>query len=224
MNPYMLPFLYRYENKEWIDHFFETGELQISSFHEYHRYEDNQLGDKSEGKTVNRAIDEVNKQTIITAGEAGGTCYTFCTSIVLDKGLFKTFSRDSVFRIRNTPKFLSEIAKSLDEAIKKQNNFVNGVTCGNCIYIKQKSVRKYLEPFNWDLLKDALDQRSLDFLIQALGPMHSNESLFLKFMKYQKQSEFRLIWSTNNPVKEKIVIKSPEAVKACERITDDDWE
>lgn len=49
------PYLYRYENQEFIDRFFNSGELYISSFQQYKKYEDNQLGDKSEGSTMNFA-------------------------------------------------------------------------------------------------------------------------------------------------------------------------
>src|SRR5690349_11959029 len=108
----VLPFLYRYENANYIDDFFETGSLFISSFHNYRRYQDNQLGDKGEGSATTFGISDKNL-TIVADVTLGMNDYSFCTSTVLDKSLLTTFSRDSVFRIKDPIGLIIEITRSL---------------------------------------------------------------------------------------------------------------
>src|SRR5664280_336522 len=94
------PFIYRYEDQEYIDRFFMTGELLISSFDQYKKYTDNKLGDKSEGTTINIGHAE-NEKTIYTVTTVGHNSYCFCTSTLLDQKLLTEFKRNSVFRIKD---------------------------------------------------------------------------------------------------------------------------
>lgn len=51
-------------------------------------------------------------------------------------------------------------------------------------------------------------------------PIHGPESYFLKTIRYQEQSEYRIIWKTDREVPNNIIIECPEAVKFCEKIED----
>lgn len=90
------PYLYRYDDKRYIDGFFDK---------QYKAYQDNQLGDKDEGQSMNIGITDHDKQftTVTTVGH-NDCC--FCTSTILDKGLYSIFKRDSVFRIKDPINFI----------------------------------------------------------------------------------------------------------------------
>jgi hypothetical protein len=205
------PFLYRYENQEFIDRFFETGEILISCFNQYSKYEDNQLGDKSEGFAHNFG-NMSNGLTVSTVTTIGMNAYCFCASTILDSELFKTFKRNSVFRINDPINFILQIEKSLNRVFE--------VLYGNCIYLENKMLIKEIPAFNMDDLKVENESNNISFdkLMAATSPLNGPEQFFLKKMIYQKQSEYRIIWNTDREVKTPVIIKCPEAIKYCEKI------
>lgn len=92
----VIPYLYRYENDEFIGRFFDKGEIFISSFQQYKKYSDNQLGDKSEGS--NHLVGQTeNNKTVIMGSVIGFNDYSFCTSTVLDTELLEHFQEIQFF-------------------------------------------------------------------------------------------------------------------------------
>jgi hypothetical protein len=205
------PYLYRYENQEFIDKFFETGEILISSFHQYKKYEDNQLGDKSEGSTFNVGHTSNNK-TVSTFTTVGMNSYCFCTSTLLDKKLFKVFSRNAVFVIKDPINFILQIEKSLSR--------ITEVLYGNCIYIDKKMLIKQLPAVELEKLQDDNDPTKISSakLMATLAQLDGPEQFFIKKINYQAQSEYRLIWNCDRTVTDPILIKCPEAIQFCEKI------
>lgn len=127
------PYLYRYEDRKFIDSFFERGQLLISSFKQYKTYKDNQLGDNQEGQSMNVGTTDHDKQ-LMTFTTVGHNDFCFCTSTILDKKLFTTFKRDFVFRIKDPINFILEINRSLLR--------VREVLHGNCIYLNQRILKE----------------------------------------------------------------------------------
>jgi hypothetical protein len=205
----VIPFLYRYENKNYIDTFFENGDLFISSFHNYKKYEDNELGDTHEGSSMNIAKSD-NDLNIISYVTAGMNEYSFCTSTILDESLLDTFSRNSVFRIKDPLNFILEITRSLQR--------VHQVMHGHCLYLEQRMLTKNVSEVNMDSLKAEEGGISFDKLMQVSNYVQGMDAYFLKQNKHQHQSEYRILWQTDREVKNGIVINCPEAIKYCEKI------
>jgi hypothetical protein len=137
------PNLYRYEDERYIDMFFETGKIMISSFQNYRSYVDNQLGDIDEGKTKTTfQITETDVVKSTTRGhiEGGNNCYSFCTSTILDLRLLKTFNRNSVFRISNMLGFAAAICKSIAGGVDQ-------MLFGNCVYLNERMLKERLGSF-----------------------------------------------------------------------------
>ena len=107
----VLPYLYRYENEQ------------------YKKYTDNQLGDTGEGYIVHW-IETRDNNTMVALTTLGDNCYSFCTSTMLHKDLFETFSRNSVFRIFDHGNFMAAINKCIPRLL--------GVCYGNCLYIDKR--------------------------------------------------------------------------------------
>jgi hypothetical protein len=204
------PFLYRYENQNFIDKFFETGELYISSFYNYKKYQDNELGDIYEGKTMNYAISE-SDLTIGSYTSVGINEYSFCTSTILDRSLFKTFSRDSVFRIKDPINFILEVSRSLQR--------VHRVLHGHCIYLDKKILIEKLHGIvDMETLKSEEGGISFEKLMQISNYVQGLDSYFLKLKQHQHHSEYRILWQTDREIKNGILINCPEATKFCEKI------
>lgn len=205
------PYIYRYENQKWIDNFFETGEILISSFDQYSKYEDNQLGDKSEGSSINFGLTE-NKKTIVSVTSVGSNFYCFCTSTQLTKDLFETFNRNSVFRIKDPLNFIMQVELAL------QN--VSEVFFGNCIYLEKRSIIKNVQSLDLDEMKNPDGNGlSMEKMMNRAFEIGGFEQLFLKKLIHQEQNEYRLLWKTDKKVTDPIVIKCPEAIKFCEKVT-----
>jgi hypothetical protein len=204
------PYLYRYENENYIDDFFNKGLLCISSFKLYMSYVDNQLGDSKEGHSFNVGSGE-GKLTQMSYSTSGDDCHCFCTSTVLKKELLEKFSRNSVFRIKNPVNFMFEIKNSLTRVIE--------VLYGNCVYLSDRTIRynsgiKSLEEVQLEGDPNKIDGNKL-FATLNLATVHQK---FLKLMHYQEQSEYRMIFVTDRKITDKIIITCPEAVQHCEKI------
>ena len=205
------PYLYRYENQRWIDHFFETGEILLSSFKQYSKYEDNQLGDKSEGSSINFGLTE-NQHTIVSVTSSGTDCYSFCTSTQLSKDLLNTFKRNSVFRIKDPINFLMQIEIAL--------NTTKEVLYGNCIYLDKRTITKNVENLDLEEMKNPDGKTlSMDKMMQRAFDIGGLEQLFLKRLIHQEQNEYRLLWRMEKEIDDPIIIKCPEAIKFCEKVT-----
>jgi hypothetical protein len=205
----VIPFLYRYENQNHIDTFFESGDLFISSFYNYKKYEDNELGDTDEGKSMNFAKSE-NDLTLSTYVTAGMKEYSFCTSTILDESLLNTFSRNSVFRIKDPLNFILEITRSLQR--------VHQVMHGHCLYLDQRILTKNVSEVDMESLKSEDGGISFEKLIQVSNYVQGMDAYFLKQKKYQHQSEYRILWQTDREVINGIVINCPEAIQYCEKV------
>lgn len=205
----VIPFLYRYENQNYIDTFFETGDLFISSFHNYKRYKDNELGDTDEGASMNIAQSD-NDLSIGSYVTTGLNEYSFCTSTILDESLLNTFSRTSVFRIKDPLNFILEITRSLQR--------VHQVMHGHCLYLDQRILTKNISGVDMESLKSEDGGISFDKLMQVSNYVQGIDVYFLKQKKYQHQSEYRILWQTDREVENGIVINCSEAIKYCERV------
>lgn len=206
------PYLYRYEDEKYIDDFFDMGSLLLSSFLNYRSYEDNEMGDRTEGHSLNITTGE-NEKTIGTYSVSGNSAFCFCTSTILDEKLKKSFKRNSAFRITDPINFMLEINRSL--------NRIHQVLFGNCIYLDQKILTERVSSkISIEQFKDENepDKISLDKLLQASNITNTPDSYFLKTLQYQHQSEYRMIWLTDREVRDSLIIDCKEATKYCERI------
>jgi hypothetical protein len=209
-----LPFLYRYENENHIDDFFKNGNLLISSFQNYKKYNDNELGDINEGNSLNIANGE-NDKTIFCSSNVGKNDYTFCTSTILDRKHFLKFSRNSVFRITDPMNFIIEITRSIPRPYN--------VLHGNCIYVNERILTKKYKNINMQMLENSEEQIMMEKMMHINQDVQKFDAYFLKKRKYQEQSEYRIIWQTDREVNQGIIINCPEATKYCERINHDEF-
>ena len=91
----ILPAVYRYEDKRWIDRFFDHGELRLSTFAKFATYPDEVRGDRHEG--VGMSYGEADGKAVSILGSEGVNCLIFCTTLHPSQKLQSEFGRDSIF-------------------------------------------------------------------------------------------------------------------------------
>ena len=123
--------------KKYINEFFETGRLRLSSFNSYEKYEDKVKGDKGEGMNIAFATSKKDNKTMVAVVRIGSNAYSLCTSIIHSKELMKKFDCDGVFRIKDSQSFGLVIAN-------KVMGFAEGLQ-GHCIYVDERSTNKEID-------------------------------------------------------------------------------
>ena len=209
----ILPTVYRYENAEWINRFFEFGELQLSTFSKFATYEDEVRGDPNEGRGV--AFGFSDKQTTVIAAGQGSDAFVLCCSSLLNRGLQTKFERDSAFAIENTQSFAYEVSRQLQ-------GFRQGLE-GHCIYRSSTTIER---EFSVDMKKYKLPEGGVDMqmIFDTASALGGPERLLLKLKEYETQREYRLLWHVDHVEDDYIKIRCPLAVKHCRQLDKSDYE
>lgn len=209
------PYIYRYLDKQYVDKFFESGTLRLSSFDAFSRHEDEQRLDISEGKgIVAHRNSEGTGQTIIAAVGQGHDCYVLCTSTIHSKAIAEDFKTDSGFRINDIIGFANAVSRQIQ-------GFRRGLE-GSCEYLEDKILNRDMGHIDLDSMRISNDSNSLDMgkVMQSVFGMAGDDLFFIKHRKYASQNEYRLLWSTSNKMAPYIDIECPEAVRFCTRFED----
>ena len=206
------PNVYRYEDQRWIDEFFNTGRLRLSSFAKFAKYPDESRGDTNEGSAF--CYGAVPQNKCIGVFQTQGLASTIlCCSHRLDRNLQAAFQRDSVFEIINTVLFATEIARQIA-------GFRQGHE-GSCIY---RPIRTIQRPLNIDPEFDKLPGDALDSLFddatQALG---GPELILLKEQKYDQQMEYRMWWELDALGNDFLDVEAPLAREHCRQVRASDY-
>ncbi|MBN2156817.1 MAG: hypothetical protein JW776_12310 [Candidatus Lokiarchaeota archaeon] len=213
----ILPNVYRYNNKQFVDLFFEKGIIRLSSFARFRTYPDEIRGDRHEGRgsVTGESTKEGFQFHVMT--QTGNDCYILCGSLVESERLKEIFNCDSCFRIINPLEFSVAISNAII-GFKQSSQ-------GICNYRDYRIITKTIE----DLSINDFTNEQGNLIIgghkmnkrinQLIGS--GIELMFLKENKYQDQVEYRFVWSINTqfyPMKEYIDIDCKEAIQFCERI------
>lgn len=207
------PQVYRYEDQMWIDEFFETGKLRLSSFAKFATYEDEARRDTQEGKAFCYG-ETADGKSVMVAQQQGISAAIFCTSHRLSRDLAKAFGRNAAFQITDTPMFAYEI--------RRLTGFKHGLE-GSCIY-RSDGIKRFLDvSLDLERQKDKggdIDMGILSGLGQALG---GPELVLLKRKLYEAQHEYRLIWELDRNLDDHIDLMVPLARQYCRKVEPEEW-
>ncbi len=207
------PAVYRYENAQWIDEFFDTGRLRLSSFAQFAKYPDEARGDPNEGSAFCYG-EAPNDRCVIVQQTQGMTSAVFCCSHRLDRDLQNAFQRNSVFEIINTVAFAHEISRQIP-------GFRQGYE-GSCIYRSDGRISRKVD-IDWENYKlpdGNIDMRLMTDSMQALG---GAELILLKRKQYENQQEYRLLWELDMLPGDFIDVAAPMARQYCRRVQASDY-
>lgn len=203
-----LPTVYRYEDQRWIDLFFETGALRLSTFAKFATYKDEVRGDSEEGKGGGYGETPDGKSIFVMAAE-GMNAFVLSFSNRLDHALRTQFGRDSAFQIVNTLGFAVEVARQLP-------GFRGGLE-GSCIYRPNTLIRTSVQ-FDIDKYKRPDGTMDMQMIFDAGAELGGAERILLKRLKYQTQQEYRLVWYVDAVKNEHVDISCPLARRYCRRV------
>lgn len=193
---------------EWLDNFFDTGEIQLSSFEKFRNYKDEMQGDYHEGKAAIICEDKDNNTHII-GYESGINGYVLSTTKSLEEKVVNDFNGKCALIIKHPTLFGLEISKKLP--------FVSSGLEGSCDYVESKN--RFLEKqMNTNKLLESINELDKRKAIGILSELTMGMELFAKQKKYEHQKEYRFIWFSNWPVTETIKVRCPEAIQYCEKL------
>jgi hypothetical protein len=193
---------------EWLDNFFDTGEIQLSSFEKFRSYKDEMQGDYHEGKAAIICEDE-EKKTHIIGYESGTNGYVLSTTKSLEEKVVNDFNGKCAILIKHPTLFGLELSKKLP--------FIFSGLEGSCDYVESKN--RFLEKqLNTDNLLESINELDKRKVLGILSELTMGMELFAKHKKYEHQKEYRFIWFSNGPVIETIKVKCPEVIEYCDKI------
>jgi hypothetical protein len=205
--------VYRYLNRQYIDGFFTTGKLRLSSFRKFALHTDELRHDKHEGKAV--CVGLHPEQTIYIVADFGVGSAVLSTSTIESEKLMRDFGEDGYFRINNTTGFRIAIAEKL-----KEHHVVSRGLESMCTYKETKDITRDIQGLPLDELKDLKGEDIVknEHMAKLLGSDLWDEACFLKLNKYKDQSEYRMVWHLELGIGEHIDITCPEAIQFCDRV------
>lgn len=202
-----IPPVVRYIERKYMEDFFRTGQLKLTTYTQCQVHECNVRRDSNEGK----AKFSLELPSVGASGwgiqTVGWQSYILCASLCESDKLLEHFKVDSYFRINNVLGFFDAVSRRL-------SGFENG-KIGSCIYRDKNSFEKSLK-FN-EISQNSSNVRNNKEL--TLAPIEfemSDEPYFIKSDSFAAEAEFRFIWSLSNDVREPITVYCPEAIQFCE--------
>jgi hypothetical protein len=208
------PVLFRYLNQEFINEFFKSGRLRISSFQAFSKYQDEQRFDPNEGQNILNGLG--NGVAFGAKVRFGRSSLVLSTSTIEDDQLLKAFNVDGYFKIKDSTGFGISISNKIP-------CFVSG-TEGPCIYSSERSIQRKIDLKNRDVkgLKELKKKDSnlyKDELSKIINEISEMDGYFLKLNKYSHQNEYRLIWNCEYLKEDAMFIECPKAIQFCEKVT-----
>lgn len=210
MNAY-IPMVFRYMNTEFVDEFFATGKLRLSSFKKFHQHEDEQRGDKSEGNNMIHA--RAGDLSSVSVESTGSNAFVLCTALLLDDELMKDFESNDCLIIENPIAFINCVASKVPEFQR--------TLFGPCMYQSNKIIQSQVTPFKLEDLQieGGIDATELFKISQKAGGDHV---YFAKKSEFKNQHEYRFLWfSMLDDIPDELFVEIPEAREFCRRIQKD---
>jgi len=202
-----LPPVIRYIERKFVEDFFRTGQLQLTTYRKCQEHECKIRRDSNEGK-ANFSLEF--EQFGMSGGgiqTVGWQSYMLCTSLTESRKLSERFAVDSYFKINDILRFL--------DAISRRILGCGAGKIGTCIYKDEHALSR---PLQFRSIPSDVSQ-SPNSQGPVLSPVHfemSDEPYFIKSEIFAVETEFRFIWHVPYDVDKPKIIECPEAIQFCE--------
>ena len=222
------PFIYRFFNKEeYVDRFFNNGELLISTFKRCQSIEIKNRQDKYENQ--NKIIIKDGEYTIEIVVGFNFETLLFCTSLAQENVYNNKCSIEFGFKINRPAEFLDVLTRALvTKGIK-----IYEILKGPCVYNnKQIELNATGSGFADKIISDN-KKGIVDFgpTMEYISGHAQNHILMNKPTNYSFENEYRYIWKLISPITKdsvtddikinpdgSIIIQVPELIQFCERL------
>lgn len=211
--------VYRHLPRKWANHFFETGELLLTTLSKCREHEEASRKDETDGKLWFELRDR--QQTMAGVSVAGARSYILCASQSCSTAIQQRFGTDSWIEIIN--------AEGFAQAIRESVGSNNQPMFGPCRYAEDKSVtRDATTPITDDAAEmlEALRAGKTENIEQLFQQMRTRlaaragafeqDLYFLKpAVPYKVEEEFRFVWMLDGAVLGPKVFTCPKAIQYC---------
>lgn len=217
------PVVYRYLESQFIDRFFETGEIRLSSFQKFKSHKDEHRRDMSEGVAISTVIG--NNMAAVAVTKHATNALVMSTSLEHSEQLYRAFEVDGCFVINNPAQFGLAICRQIPGCVAGME--------GPCIYSEFRVVERNaptmtLKDFGVDTSHPppavtgptSLNHEDMNKVGAPLATLLGDDPVFLKGQAYAAQREYRLVWYLEKNVEapETLTVTCPEAVQFCSRL------
>jgi len=209
------PRVYRFLEKNYVDEFFETGRLRLSSFAKFRKHTDEQRLDINEGTlSILCRTNEASTEPLFVQALVGTDAYVLSACLVPSVDVMKDFRADSAIVIRDPVRFAQAIGAAMP-------CFSYGFD-GPCSYQSRRFVYGDLSRMNApEEAYRAFDTEPSDPAYAArmsalIGAVAKHDPYFLKHHDYMHQNEWRFVWVADQAREEVLYVTAPDARQFCE--------
>lgn len=203
-----LPHVYRVMEKRYVDAFFATGALQLSSFARFRTNPDEIRADREEGDALLTGS-RGNLQPMFIDVSPPLSAWVLCGTTVFEAPRMRKFG-DSCIRIHDPLAFAHTVAGEIP--------FFAGGYEGFCLYQSERAVRKELaSAAEAGFVGNEKDGYGLQIGPQ-LANLNSTDRYFVKLLKFTSEAEYRWIWLARRQSTPTLEIVCPEARDYCDRV------
>ena len=203
---YNTPILYRFIEEQYVDEFFKTGNLKLTTFENCKKLEDDNRKDTKEGQSELYGYDGNIKMQIGygVGSDAIMLCTSLCSEYKDDKGSVCT----KYIEIFNVQGLLFAIADQLT----KNGYAIKSILYGPCFYTK----KEFHGAAHSEAFREKLDKEQKidwDEMMRIANTIGGNNMFFQKPVDKRSENEFRLLWIVDNLEKDKdifVTIQHPE--------------
>jgi len=207
----LTPPVYRSMACNYVDLFFERGNLRISSFRQFAKHPDELHRDADEATAMVTSIPVGGLQGTVFL-ERNNNALILCASVRSDQQSFTGQRYDGCLRIDRTREFATAVARRISGVVE--------VIEGFCIYSDKRILTKHVGPVSPADVQDdgnpnLMSQQKLQaFAARFDGPTR----FFMKELRHEKESEYRIIWLLDHEAPDYLDIECREAIQFCTRI------
>lgn len=207
------PTVWRFMGKEFVERFFKTGELRISTYANFANLDDLVRRDTDEGK-ITLQSKEGSLTSVMSIG-VGFNALVLCTSLSQNNCLSNGKFYDACIEINDIQSFIREVTLKLVEITS-----VKSVIHGACVYHNKEFYKETQENYLSEIINQSPEGNRFDFtLFTRLAEETGGSKIFFsKPLEKQEECEYRMVWLTGCDQKEAITINVPEATKFCRPI------
>lgn len=197
--------VYRYMAAKYVDDFFLSGRLRLSSFFEFSKHENENLRDEKEGWNVLSARGENSTMYAVTSH--GHACLILCTSLLGSSFGRQKFPGSEAIEILNPLAFAGAVASLLPHCVKS--------LVGTCSYVDRRV--SMVEVSNVDFTR--LDATGgIASVMNVAGSILQHSPMFQKPCRYHDEQEFRFVWELSKKTPPFEFVEAPELRDLCRRV------
>lgn len=209
------PTVYRFLPEKYIDSFFETGNLKITSFLHCKKLESKIRQDSNEGRGTALGVDG-HLRCEIDSG-IGDNALLLCTSLSKNNNLSMDEHYSAAIKIINLNGFIEAVTIKLINS----GYCVSHILKGPCIYNDRIIQREINDQSLSNLIAEMENGNSFNFenLFALQRSIVSNDLFFSKPIEKSIENEYRILWLLDGELNEEcIFIDVPEARQYCQKI------